>query len=317
LNIESYIRNHPKLDIKGGSGSEARCTCPIHGSNRGNATNFSVNVETGLWLCRSPRCGARGSFPLLFKILEGIQTWAEVRARLDRSLPIQNWDELLSFQTKRDRAPEVRYQELPDPVFHSPITKENFPQYLRNRGYDESLLSLGFDLRLCFGGDYRNRILFPFYDFDDQLVTFTARLMDDSSHDARYRFPEGASTNQFLYGVNRLSSYQKIETLFLVEGQFDVARFATLGEAAVGISKGIISNRQLLSVKKIAELYRCEVIACLDRGAFDQTQAIWVELRSLGVKSRCVDISDVAKDPDGLTSFTLMELKSRLSNGQN
>lgn len=317
MNIEAYLRSHPKLDITGGSGSEVRMVCPFHGSNRGHATNFSINSETGYWLCRSPSCSKHGSFPLFYKLLEGITTWAEVRAKLDRSLPIRNWDELLSFQTKRDRAPEVRYQELPDPVFHSPITKENFPTYLRNRGYNESLLSLGFDLRLCIGGEYRNRILFPFYDLEDQLVTFTARLMDDSNHDDRYRFPDGASTNQFLYGVNRLASYSSLKFLWVSEGQFDVATLATLGEAAVGISKGVISNRQLLSIKSICDLYGCEAIVCLDRGAFTQTQKIWVELRSLGVKSRCVDISDIAKDPGVLTTLTLMELKSRLSDGQN
>jgi hypothetical protein len=317
LDIERYCSTHPRLDLKGGSRGEYRGTCPFHVSPRGNVVNFAINVETGYWLCRSPACGLHGSFPLFYKLLEGIVSWAEVRARLDRSLPIKNWDELLSFQQKRDRAPEVRHQGLPDPIFQYPITKDRFPPYLVGRKFEPSILELGFDLRLCVGGDYRNRILFPFFDLEGQVLTFTARLMDDTNTDDRYRFPEGATTNQFLYGVHRFNDYKKVDRLWITEGQFDVIRLASLGEMAVGISKGIISDRQLLDVKNLCSLYGCDAVACLDRGAFASTQKIWMELRSLGVSAKFVDISDVAKDPGELTSFTLMELKSRLTNGNN
>jgi hypothetical protein len=286
-------------------------TCPFHVSPRGDVTNFAINIESGLWTCRSPACGLHGYFPLFYKLMEGIATWAEVRQKLERSAPIRNWQELLSFQSKSERAPEIRHQELPPDVFHTKITKENFPPYLREtRKYDETLLELGYDLRWCFGGDYRNRILFPFYDMQGELLTFTARLMNDESQDDRYRFPDGATTNQFLFGIHRANNYSRIERLFVVEGQFDVMRLATLGEFAVGISKGIISARQLLDVKRLCDLYLCPAIVCLDKGAFDGTVKIWLELCSLGVKAKFVDISSIAKDPDGLDTAKLIELKA-------
>ena len=313
MDIERYIASHPKLDLsQSGSRGEFRGTCPFHVSPRGNVINFAINSETGFWLCRSPACGLKGSFPLFYKLLEGIESWAEVRAKLDRSLPIRNWEELLSFQTKQDRVPNVAYQELPSDLFQQPITASNFPAYLRYRGYDEKILDLDFDLRLCTGGDYRHRILFPFYDVKKQLLTFTARLMNDENQDDRYRFPEGATTNQFLFGIHRINTYKQLSTLWVVEGQFDVIRLATLGEMAVGISKGVISDRQLLDVKSLCGLYGCTATVCLDRGAFAGTQAIWAELRSLGCKAQFAVIEDVAKDPGELSVETLKVLKERV-----
>jgi hypothetical protein len=311
MDISRYLQSHPELDLTG-SGKEQRGTCPFHSSPRGQVTNFAINTETGYWLCRSPACGLKGSFPLFYKLLERIENWADVRARLDRSLPIRNWEELLSFQSKQDRVASIRYQELPSEIFQQPISAQNFPTYLRGRGYNESLLDLGYDLRLCSGGEYRGRILLPFYDLQGQLLTFTARLMDDSSQDDRYRFPEGATTNQFLYGVHRINSFRKVPTLYVCEGQFDVIRLATLGEMAVGISKGIISDRQLLDVKRICQLYTCSATVCLDRGAFAGTQKIWSELCSLGVEAQYVDISPIAKDPGELDVDSLRALRERV-----
>jgi|SRR5579872_130742 len=313
MDIERYIQSKPELQLElRGSRGEMRGCCPFHTSPRGNPVNFAINVTTGYWLCRSPACGLHGSFPLFYKLLEGIENWSIVRERLKRVSPLKNWEELLSFQNRVEYASDIRYQELPHSIFQQPITEAIFPIYLQRRGYDTSMLNLQFDLRLCTGGEYRNRILFPFYDLEGQLLTFTARLMDDSDTNARYRFPDGATTNQFLYGVHRVNTYKKLSLLWVVEGQFDVIRLATLGEFALGISKGVISNRQLLDIKRICELYGCSAVACLDRGAFSQTQKIWTELVSLGVKADLVDIGDIAKDPGELNSSLLVELKSQV-----
>jgi hypothetical protein len=318
IDIARYLASSPRgVEFKeNGNRGEWRSTCPFHTSPRANPVNFSVNAETGFWLCRSPICGMRGSFPLLYKLLEGIASWADVKKKLGARSPLSGWQDL-QFTSRQDRASEINYQDLPPSVFHDPITPGNFPAYLSNtRKYDESLCNLGFDLRWCKGGDYRNRILFPFYDLEGKLLTFTGRLMSDSDTNLRYRFPENASTSQFLYGVHRINLAKKLDYLWVCEGQFDVLRLATLGEYAVGISKGVISDRQILDVKRICKLYGAEAIACLDKGAFDATQKIWTELVSIGTKAHAVDISDIAKDPDGLDMNLLSELKSQISRNK-
>jgi hypothetical protein len=320
LNYERYVASK-NLDLKpSGNRGEWRGSCPFHVSDSSSKNNFAINVNTGFWVCRSPMCALRGSFPLFYKLLEGITSWAEVRAKLDKSLPIKNWSELLEFETQRkDRVAEVKYQELPPDAFQEPISEANFPEYLSvTRRYTSKIIELGFDLRLCFGGDYRNRILFPFYDINGRLLTFTARLMDDRSHSDRYRFPTDASTNQFLYGIHRLATATKVDAIWLSEGQFDILRLSSFGEYALGLSKGEISNRQLLDVKRLVEIYSCWVLVCLDRGAYSQTLKIWSELKSLGVRnSAAIDIGDVAKDPDLLTKSQMEALKRDALGEQN
>lgn len=313
IDIGKYLSSQTRMSLKEtGTRGEFRGECPFHTSPRSNPINFSVNAETGYWLCRSPSCGRRGSFPLLYKLLEGIVSWEDVKRKLGTRTPLRGWEDL-QFTNRQTVAQEIQYDELPSEAFQEKITPDNFPTYLsKTRRYDTSLCQLGFDLRVCIGGNYRNRILFPFYDLQNNLLTFTGRLMSDSDTNLRYRFPEGASTNQFLYGVHRLNQADSIKFLWVCEGQFDVLRLSVLGEHAVGISKGIISNRQLLDIKRICALYGCQAIACLDQGAFPSTQKIWTELVSIGTKAHCVDISNLAKDPDGLSPGLLNELKRQI-----
>jgi hypothetical protein len=310
MNIRTYVENHAKLSHlkEGGSRGEFRGECPFHGSNNSHA-NFAVNVGTGMWVCRSASCGLRGGFPLLYKLLEGIVSWGEVKKRLDSTVPIKNWAEVLQFQGSfGSQDPEINFQPLPSDLFQYPLTKENFPDYLKvTRKYSPDLLDFGFDIRFCHAGEYRSRLLFPFYDLDGKLCTFTARSIVQSEP-VRYRFPEAATTTQFLYGVHRLGNVQP-KRFFVVEGQFDVMRLATYGEYAVGASTVTLSSKQLMDIKKLAELYQCQVYILFDSGAYNKSQMIWSSLRSLGLK-RCdpVDIGEHAKDPDELSYSSLMEL---------
>src|SRR3972149_2607675 len=127
MDFEKYVSTHPNLRLKkSGSRGEYRGPCPFHSNDN---QCFGINVDSGYWLCRAASCGLHGSFPLFYKLLEGIENWSDVRSKLDRALPIKNWEELLAFQSRGDRVPEVRYQELPPPPFQTPITRVNFPRY--------------------------------------------------------------------------------------------------------------------------------------------------------------------------------------------
>jgi hypothetical protein len=300
MNVEDYISHHPRLNLRGGgTRGEYRGHCPFHPG--GDYDCFAINVETGQWLCRASSCGLRGSFPLFYKLLEGIQSWKEVQSKLGLHRPLKSYAELLDFQTKLSavRVSEVRYQELP--VTQVPVTAENFPPYLRyERRYDETLLNLGFDLRIGTSGSVLNRLVIPFYDMDNRLCTWTARSMDPNNS-LRYTFPEGATTDQFLFGLHRLNQVDKLRRIFLVEGQFDVFRLATFGEVALGISTAKLSNAQVLLLKKVFDLFCVPVWVCLDATAQVSARNVWLELRSVGVKSKQVDISEFAKDPDELT----------------
>jgi hypothetical protein len=304
VDIERYVAEHPKLHLKrSGTRGQYRGWCPFH--PEGNYDCFSINTQTGLWLCRSARCGLRGSFPLFYKLLEGIRSWAEVRSTLRIHDPIRTWEDLLTLTTSQEAVPQSAFQPLPPDAFQAPLRPDFFPAYLVGRGFGLDILPLGFDLRWCWAGDYRGRLLLPYYDLDGQLVTFSARSMaNDGDHNGhRYRFPDGATTNRFLYGVWRTAYHERIERFWVVEGPFDALRLATFGELAVALSTNAPSTRQKLDIVRLAQLYQADVLVCLDRGALDKTHAIWAELRAFGLRRAfAIDISQTAKDPGEVRS---------------
>jgi hypothetical protein len=319
LDIESYVSSHPKLNLKRtGNRGEYRGWCPFH--PEGNYDCFAINVVNGKWQCRSARCGLRGGFALFYKLLEGIRSWKEVRSQLGERLPIRDWSEVLSLSTRPDQVPVEQRCPLPPPHEQYPIGPDSFPAYLRQRGFDESLLDLGFDLRWCHHGFYAGRVLLPFYNVEGDLLTFTARLAEasDGNREAlgqRYRFPQGLTTDRFLYGVWRLNWVPALPRIWLVEGQFDVIRLATLGEFALGLSTNTPSSRQLLDIREIQKVWQVPILVCLDRGAYPNTLRIWSQLRAMGCEAHALDIDSVAKDPGVLTSEGRWELLQQLQGG--
>jgi hypothetical protein len=244
--------------------------------------------------------------------MEGIESWQEVQKRLGLHRPLKSYAELLNFLEAKVRVSEIRTQELPDPVFQTPITRENFPSYLQvDRQYTPALLDYDFDLRLGLGGLVRNRLVIPFYSIDNELLTWVARSMDPSNP-LRYVFPEGATTEHFLFGANRLNKTKSIRRIWLVEGQFDVFRLTTFGEVALGISKGITSNLQLIALQKIALLYGSPPVwVCFDNTATTSAKRTWLDVRSFGIKTKLIDLGSATKDPDGLRLDSFRELVGR------
>lgn len=301
--IKQFLERHPELDLRPeGARGEWRGSCPFHTGGSGGK-NFAINTHTGFWICRSANsgCGKRGGFPLFYKTVENL-SWAEVKKRLKIENPSVDWDEFLSFAKT---AQEATYQELPADYFQRPISRTYFPSYLASRAYKDSLCDLDFDLRVAFAGDYKGRLLLPYYDLGHKLLTFSARSMVGLG--PRYVFPSGATPSLFLYGLHRLAQATELKRLWVVEGPFDAIRLATLGEYAVALSTNKASARQLLDLVCLSEAYDCAVIVCLDRGAEARALEIWSDLKGLGVNA--VDATSVlgacAKDPGELDSITL------------
>jgi hypothetical protein len=318
LNIEEYLQQRPELGLRPeGTRGEWRGSCPFHSGGSGGK-NFAINVHTGQFLCRASsvesNCGIRGSFPLFYKLVEGIASWAEVKKRLHRDVPIKNWDEFLGLLQKGDRELGVNYQELPSDAEQYRVTPAAFPYYLQSRGYDARLCDYGFDLRVAFAGEFQGRLLLPFFDLEGRLLTFTARAMDDYIQ-PRYRFPSGATSDAFLFGVHRLASAARVTVIWVVEGQFDVIHLAWLGEYAVALSTGTMSSRQALDIRRLFDLFRCPVLVCLDKNTHVKGKTIWAELRAMGVDARFVDISNVAKDPGLLIYENMLALKMAALGG--
>jgi len=132
------------------------------------------------------------------------------------------------------------------PPFHSEPTEDY-------RGIPKELL-LKAEVYNCTIGRFKDRLIFPFYDLDNNLVGYTGRINGDNPNfnNAKYIHSTGIKTNHsVLYG--KLIKELKLDTskgLVLTEGNLD---------ALTLISKGIPAT-PLLGFKKPTDNFIVEVI---------------------------------------------------------
>ena len=68
MTIREYLEGRQEFQgARVSAKGELSTTCPFHPDT---SPSFSVNVDTGLFLCRSASCGVRGGFYRLFGLLE-------------------------------------------------------------------------------------------------------------------------------------------------------------------------------------------------------------------------------------------------------
>jgi len=91
-------------------------------------------------------------------------------------------------------------------------------------------------LYICCDGDYKYRIVIPYYDREGRLIYFNARYLNDSDKVAKYRGPDkevGIGKGDVLYMP---AWYPAGRKLYLTEGEFDAMslRVAGLDSGAFG-----------------------------------------------------------------------------------
>lgn len=249
----------------------------------------------------------RGSFPLFYKLMEGLTTWREVTSALGTGRsPIKAVGDLAALMSPEKQGEPV-YVGLDASMY--PLTYLH--PYLARRRYDERVLQLGFDMRTSDHRDWKHRIILPYYDFDMRCVTYTGRSIFDEQV-LRYKSAKGGETRRWLYGGWRLAYLPPFPRLWVVEGPFDVITLASLGEAAVALSGNQISARQALDITRLVALYGATPLLALDRGAEVAVRGIVGALTGLGTRPVRVDVGEVAKDPGTLTPAGLSHLLDRI-----
>lgn len=103
---------------------------------------------------------------------------------------------------------------------------------------------------------FRNRIIFPIYDFGERVVGFGGRVMDDS--EPKYlNSPESSIYNKrrLLYGLNRSrQACRRTGTIHIVEGYFDVLSLYQNGIENVAATLGTaLTDDHIRLIKGCAE----------------------------------------------------------------
>ncbi len=118
-------------------------------------------------------------------------------------------------------------------------------EYLKNR----KIPLMG--LYVCTDGDYKNRIIIPYYNWHGDLIWFNGRLMNDKKGSIKYLKCKsdglGVSQEDILY----MTSWPKDGTkIYLMEGEFDAISISLAGLVGCAIGGKFISDVQLEMLRR-------------------------------------------------------------------
>jgi DNA primase len=192
--------------------------------------------------------------------------------------------------------------------------------YLLKEGFSRSEIvaaGLGVQRELADGrifDRFRNRLMFPIYDHQGNLVAFGGRAIGEE--DAKYvNSSDGPlySKSQVLYGLNLgREAIKEKNAVIMVEGYFDLLACHKVGcPHAVAVSGTALTEQHVKLLKRYAET----AILCLDqdRAGREAAERSFQLLAREGFLVQVVSI--IGKDPDEAAKADPALLKQALSDG--
>ncbi|MCL1986818.1 MAG: DNA primase [Firmicutes bacterium] len=307
--------------------------CPFHNEK---TPSFSVNSAKQMYHCFG--CGAGGnvvSFVMQsenYNFLDAIKFLAD---RIHYTLPTPTAsDSAKSNENLRLRSSLQEIYVAAARFYHDNL-QEPATQYLLDRGITPKIIKnfgLGFssadwdklykhlqakkfshedmlasDLIREKNGKYydrfRNRIMFPIIDFDNKVVGFGGRIIEEPPNDQQIaKYLNSAETPLFskkrqLYGINTARKAQN-KDIIIVEGYMDVI---ALHQAGFTQAVGVLGTALTVHHCRLLKRANCNsVILLFDRdsaGVKAMYRSIPILLNE-GIKVRCLQVTEDVKDPD-------------------
>jgi hypothetical protein len=206
---------------------------------------FTEDAKYHLWMnpsggkSKHPEFGAfrcwktdqRGSLVKLVSIVDQIP-FEEAEELISSATTLRQLEQKVDefFGITIEELPVTAKNQLelpPDSILITDLPSYNF---YRKKAYfylKERNLSID-GLYVCTNGDYKNRIIIPYYDKNGSLVYYNARLISNSKKAKRYMKPKEKDLKQedILY----FKTFPKINSkVYLVEGEFDAMSLNAIG----------------------------------------------------------------------------------------
>lgn len=108
-------------------------------------------------------------------------------------------------------------------------------QYLRNRKIPTK------GLYVCTDGDYKNRIIIPYYNKDEELIWYNARTMSNKDYVLRYMKPPEGDQDQVIYMTKWPHAGT---TIYIMEGELDAITLDLCGFIGCAVGGKYISDTQ-------------------------------------------------------------------------
>jgi len=270
---------------------ELNCYCPFHNNTRTPA--FSINIETGAWLCRNESCGEKGNLR---------QLWEKLRP--DTPFPITTTQSKLLLAEKESSTfmteieamlnPELRESQTDwtEHVDGLSRTMEDL-QYMLDRGYTKGVLDqfeVGFNRKM-------NRIVIPARDDRHKLVGLIGRAVEKDVM-PKYKYTQGFPKKHILFNLNHAKTHKSV---ILVEGSLDCMKVYQAGYPGVcAVLGSSLSDEQQTLIEK--HFLSVIIFTDQDDAGYALANSIANKCSSRNVYYANWDlISDDKKDPGDLT----------------
>ena len=337
--ISSYIKIKP-------SGANYKVLCPFHGEK---TPSFYINTSKQIYKCFG--CGEGGDVINFVMKIENLDFMDAVKLLANRcGIEINTH---VDESTKERMEKSKKFQDIHVEAarfYFSNLIKSKNPgyEYLRKRGLDDKiikkfglgysldswnslmnyLISIGYkneDLIECglFGyksetkkiyDKFRNRVMFPIFDYRGNVIGFGGRVLDDSL--PKYlNSPDTLIFNkrQNLYGLNFARKEIKDRSVILVEGYMDLISLYQYGIKNVVATLGTaLTDGQGSLIKRYADT----VIISYDSdeaGIKATLRAIEI-LNKLDINVKVLNLKE-CKDPDEfIRKYGVLEFEKEIQN---
>ena len=279
--------------------SELRTSCPFH-KHEDRHPSFAINLKTYKFNCKG--CGLAGqSLDLFVAIILRINR-AKAKEIIGEANPIT--PELILEEIKAiDFSPtEDNGQTSNKEIMLPPKASCNEPMlnyFFRGRTYgfnieDTKRIIKTFRLYYCDSGYYRNRIICPILDGNQDIVYFTNRAIDD--HPKKTLFPSKEECPNGI-GAHFLGEHLQQDSPIVVEGPFDLFRLVSWGYQVISPLHCLCSEEQLVNM---ASRYT-SLTLCLDNDQAGLKGTRQILKRAYDLLPIDIIILPEGKDPDDLT----------------
>jgi len=288
LDIVDVVKDYIKLEK---AGANYRAICPFHSENK---PSFFVSPARQIWHCFG--CSEGGDMFEFVKKIEGVEFGDALRI-LARKAGVELKKQDPKLKTARKRQYEIcelackffkkqlkessKGKKAKEYLINRNINKESIEawrlgyapdswhglsKFLSNKGYEtKEIVKAGLAIKKTDAKHYdrfRDRIMFPVFDLNSQVIGFGGRVFDQEEEVAKYMNTPNTllyDKSKTLYGLNEAKvPIRKEEQCVLVEGYTDVILASQEGFKNVVASSGTsLTSRQLNVLNRYTDNLLC------------------------------------------------------------
>ena len=212
--------------------------CPFHNDEN---PSLSVHLRLGVFKCFS--CEESGHFVKLIAAIDGI---TQEEAHDVVYLGFNPTDSIAELSNLINGEKQVRARYVNENRFFStfPAVSGIFRKYLNRRKIGRRAIET-FQIRCCYEGKYRNRVVIPIFDRKGRMVSFTARTIFQGVKPKTRKLKSSKVLRTALFGYREMPQSTSV---VLVEGELDCIYLQQFGIPAVALMGKVLSDERIETI---------------------------------------------------------------------